>query len=192
MNKHILKPTLITIGFLGVIGAVGTQAYYSHELADRLAAQESAPVLQSTAAPGAHPLDPWAAIHADMMRMQAQMDQAFNGTFRDMHGTGLGGQDANAQVTVEEQGDNYVVKADIPGAKESDINVNLNGRLLSISSATKGGEQQKADNGQIVRQESYASSFQQALTLPGPVNASGMQTQFRDGILTVTIPKVAA
>ena len=41
----------------------------------------------------------------------------------------------------------------------------------------------------MTRQESYSSSFQQAFTLPGAVNASGMHSQYQDGVLTVTIPK---
>jgi HSP20 family protein len=82
-----------------------------------------------------------------------------------------------------------LVKADIPGAKESDISINLDGRLLSISAQTQTSEEQSSDNGQTIHEERYASSFQQAFTLPGPVQASGMHSQFQDGVLTVTIPK---
>lgn len=192
MNKKILKPTLIAIGFLGVIGAVGAQAYYAHELAGRIAAREAAPVLQATAVPDPQSGDPWAALHADMMRMQAQMDRAFNGAFGDFPAAGLGSRDADARITVEERGNDYVVKANIPGASENDINVKLDGRLLSIASQIQGERQQTDDQGKEVRHESYAGSFQQAFTLPGPVNASGMHTQFQDGVLTVTIPKIVS
>jgi HSP20 family molecular chaperone IbpA len=99
---------------------------------------------------------------------------------------------AKDQIGLQEQGDNYVVRAKFPGASKSDINVKLDGRLLSISSDSHGSEEQKADNGRVIGHESYSDFVQEAYTLPGPVNASGMQTQFKDGILTVTIPKSSA
>jgi HSP20 family molecular chaperone IbpA len=192
MNKRMLKKSLIAAALLGVVGAVGAAAYHSHESAERVAGEQSAPQSESTPGSGVELRDPWAAMHADMRRMQAQMDQMFAFAFGDSRAAEPVGQQAKAQVTLEEQDGNYVVKADIPGASESDINVNLDGRLLSIFSSSQGGEKQTADNGQVIRQESYASSFQQAFTLPGPVNASGMQTRFKDGVLTVTIPKVTS
>jgi HSP20 family protein len=125
-----------------------------------------------------------------MMRMQARVDRMFDDASQGVHTIPDNAfQPGGGKVTLEERDGNYLVKADIPGAKESDVDVNLDGRLLSISSQTQGQEKQTADNGQVTRQESYSSSFQQAFTLPGPVNASGMRSQYRDGVLTVTIPK---
>jgi HSP20 family molecular chaperone IbpA len=192
MNKRILKRFLITIGLLGVIGAVGAQTYYTKKLAERVAAQESVQLPEATISSSPDRWDPWNVMHDDMRRMRAQMDQWFSTAFRGIPTTGFGRTDAGAKVTVEEQGDNYVVKADFPNAKERDIKVNLDGRQLSISSQTHSGDKQTADNGQMIRQERYASSFQQVFTLPGPVNASGMHTKFQDGVLTVTIPQVAS
>lgn len=201
MNKHPFKQPLIAIGLLALVGAVGAETYYTHELAKRVALTdaESAQETISGAANGSW--DPWTAMHADMMRMRSQMDQAFdsvfNTTFNDTFKSFNGPSDMDAQtgvgkLTLNEQGDNYVVEANIPGAKEGDINVNLNGRLLSISSQTQASKKQTGDNNQVIRQENYASAFQQAFTLPGPVKASGMHTQFKDGVLTVTIPKAAS
>jgi HSP20 family protein len=192
MNRQNAKRTVLAVAVLALVGTVGAQTYYTHELAERVTAQETAQRSEGTATPDVVLRDHWAAMHADIMRMQAQMDKLFNSSFDDFHAVGLGGQQVKAPVTLEEQGNNYVVRADIPGAKEGDINVNLDGRLLSISNRSQGGEKQTADNGQVVRQESYARSFQQAFTLPGPVNASGMQTHLQDGVLTVTIPKITS
>jgi len=213
MNLHAYKRPLIAIGLLTAVGAVGAQTYYTHELARRVAAYAAGtPVAPATPAPSPSPSqspsmgwDPWTSIHGDMMRLQTRMDRMFDDAFRDFHGMPPGhmptghnaagasqpgtGQVSMGQVTLEDQDGNYLVKADIPGATENDIDVNLDGRLLSISSQTQGEEQQTGDNGQVIGQESYASSFQQAFTLPGPVNASAMHTQFQNGVLTVTIPK---
>lgn len=191
MNRRLLTRTLIAVGVLAVVGTAGAQAYYTHQLAERVAARDAAPWGEITA-PAAHPMDPWAAMDTDIRHMQAQMDRMLNAAFRDVPAAGWVGQPGDAKVTLNDKGDDYVVKAVIPGAKKSDINVNLDGRLLSISSQSQGAEKQKADNGRVIRQEDYASSFQQAFTLPGPVNAAGMKTQFEDGKLTVTIPKATS
>jgi HSP20 family protein len=103
----------------------------------------------------------------------------------------IAGQGA-AKVSLNEKGKNYIVTASIPGARENDINVHLSGRLLTLSTHEQGSSTQHENNGQVSQQEQYSSSFEQAFTLPGPVNASGMQSHFKDGVLILTIPKANA
>ena len=194
MDKHTFTRPLITIGLLVLVGAVGAQTYYTHELAKRVADNDAGAMPdQSQMTPHNGNWDPWTAMHQEMVRMQTEMDQMFDHSYQDFQDLSPQGiMPSNGKVSLEEQGDNYVVKANIPGAKENDIQVNLDGRLLSISAQTKGSEEQKADNGKVIREESYASSFQRAFTLPTAVNAAGMHSQFHDGVLTVTIPKATS
>jgi HSP20 family protein len=190
MDKQAFKQPLIAVGLLALVGAVGAQAYYTHELAHRVAATDTEDPTATMPAPIAAQWDPWTTLHADMMRMQERMDRMFDSGFQNIYAMPhVMPQSAGSTVTLEDQDGNYVVKADIPGVKEGDIAVKLDGRLLSISSQTEGQEKQTADNGQVTRQESYSSSFQQAFTLPGPIDASGMHSRYKDGVLTVTIPK---
>jgi HSP20 family protein len=192
MNKHAFKRPLIAVGLLVLIGTVGAQTYYTHELARRVAATETQAPALSMPAPTADQRDPWTALHADVKRMQERMDGMLDNAFQGFHAMPeVAFHPGGSKVTLQDRDGNYVVKADIPGAKESDIAVNLDGRLLSISSQSQGQEKQTADNGQVTRQERYSSSFQHAFTLPGPIDASGMHSQFLDGVLTVTIPKAS-
>lgn len=196
MNTN-LKTTLIAMGVISVIGVMGAQAFAAHELAQQVAAQSQppGPAFQYLPGYGQIPQDPWVRMHDEMMRMQAQMDRMLNASFQDPQNPNTassGWRDTGAQVSLEQQGNDYVVKAQIPGAKENDINVKLDGRLLSISSQTEGTQKRTGDNGQLIQQEQYSSSFQQAFTLPGPVDASAMHTHFQDGVLTVTIPKLTS
>ena len=192
MNKTELKQTLIGVGLIVLVGAVGAETYYTHELSQRLAAQETASAGLALPAVDPGQPDPWSAMHADIMRMQAQMDRAFGGVFQGHPGRALGAsRPAVGSVTLDEQGNDYVVKADIPGLKQGDIQVNVDGQVLSISGATQGREQQSADNGQLNRQERFSSTFEQAFTLPGPVDSAKMHSQYQDGVLTVTIPKAS-
>jgi HSP20 family protein len=194
MNKRNFTRPLMITGLLALVGVVGAQTYYTHELARRVAADEAGmPPLVDNTSPAAGAWDPWVNLQAEMLHMRDQMDQMFTHSFQNAHGNSeIGALQSGGTVTLEEQGKDYVVKADIPGVKESDISVNLEGRLLSISAQSQGSEEQKADNGEVVREERFASRFQRAFTLPEPVNAAGMHTQFRDGVLTVTVPKATS
>ncbi|MET0090549.1 MAG: Hsp20 family protein [Candidatus Thiodiazotropha sp.] len=190
MNKRIVKRSLAAAAVLAVIGVVGAEAYSAEKqqaTQDPSAANTTEETVVITEA-----TDPWLALHADMMRMQAQMDQMMSANMRQMPMMGWNNPADHSQVTLEDQGDNYVVKADIPGVNENNININLNGRLLSLSSQTRGTEQLTSDQGKVSQQEQYVSSYQQAFTLPGPVKASGMKTQFQDNSLTITIPKATS
>ena len=191
MNRHNLKRPLIAIALLAIVGSVGAQTYYTHELANKVAekqadTQEKAP---APAEPSTSQWDPWTAVHRDMMRMQSEMESLYDQAFHDFYTARFSNPPVTGSISLEEQGDDYVVKADIPGVQESDININLDGRLLSISAETSASKQQTDAKGQPIEQDRYASSFQEAFTLPGPVNATGMHSQYQDGMLTLTIPK---
>lgn len=185
MNKPALKYALIAILAMGAIGAVGAQTYYTHELAQRIADRPDTDLSATPPLPSLGQWDPW----SDMQRMQAHIDRAFDRYFDAWPVAAPG--DA-AQITLKQQADNYVVRATIPGAREGDIKVNLDGRLLSISSQVKGDEKQTAQNGAVTSEATYGSTFDEAFTLPGPVNDAGMKSDFKDGVLTLTIPKAAS
>ena len=191
MNKRRLTTPLIAIGLLALAGTAVAESGNSQTPATSNSTPSQTTEIQT--APNYANSDPWAAMHADMLRMRAEMDQMFDASMHNFPGPSSQGMlPSGGKVSLEEQGNNYVVKADIPGAKESDIQVNLNGRFLSISAQTQGSEQQKTDNGKVMQEESYASTFQRGFTLPTPVNASGMHSQFHDGVLTLTIPKATS
>jgi len=197
MNRHIVKKTAIGIALLGLVGAVGAETYYNHDMAKQLKAAEKTRQLAPPASDAADnpdvASDPWAALHEDMMRIQQDMSREWAQAMDEFHHLpGSTRMPVSSSVQLEEKGDNYVVTADIPGAKESDINVNLNGRLLSISSQTTGSDKTTNDKGQVVEQDQFTESYQQAFTLPGPVDAIGMHSDFKDGVLTVTIPKLSS
>jgi HSP20 family protein len=185
MNKPALKYALAAIIAIGAIGAVGAQTYYTHELTQRIADRPDSYLSYAPPVSSPGQWNPW----SDMQRMQAQIDRSFARYFDAWQGTA---PSEAARVTLKQQGDNYVVKATIPGARESDIKVNLDGRLLSISSQTQSAEKQTAQNGEVTSEATYGSAFEQAFTLPGPVTASGMKSDFKDGVLTLTIPKATS
>jgi len=90
-------------------------------------------------------------------------------------------------LDVHEDKDHYVVRAELPGLKREDIDVSLQDGALVISGERKA---EKVEEGvKIHRQERFYGKFQRALTLPEPVAADKVKADYKDGILTVTLPK---
>src|SRR5882757_45284 len=91
-------------------------------------------------------------------------------------------------LDVQEDKDNFTVRTELPGLKREDIEVSLHDGTLSISGERKA--EVKQEGVEVHRQERYYGKFQRALTLPTPVAADKSTAQYKDGVLTVTLPKV--
>ena len=90
-------------------------------------------------------------------------------------------------LDMHEDKDNVVVRAELPGMKKEDIDVSLHDGSLSISGERKSEE--KFENAEVYRSERFFGRFQRTVTLPAPVAADKIKAQYKDGILTVTLPK---
>jgi HSP20 family protein len=90
-------------------------------------------------------------------------------------------------LDVREDKDSFVIRAELPGLKRENIEISLQDSTLVIS-----GERtvEKVEEGvEVHRQERYYGKFQRALTLPEPVAADRVKADYKDGVLTVTLPK---
>lgn len=86
-----------------------------------------------------------------------------------------------------EDKDNLVVKAELPGMKKEEIDISLHDGSLTLS-----GErtvEEKWQDGEVSRSERFSGRFQRTLALPKAVEANKVKAVYRDGILTVTLPK---
>jgi HSP20 family protein len=88
---------------------------------------------------------------------------------------------------VYEEKDNFIVKAELPGLKKEDINVSLQDGSLIISGERK--SETKSEGAEVYRAERYFGKFQRSVSLPTPVAANAVAAEYKDGILTVTLPK---
>ena len=91
-------------------------------------------------------------------------------------------------LDVHEDKDSFIVRTELPGLQRDDIEVSLHDGALVISGERRA--EKVAEGVEIHRQERYYGKFQRALTLPTPVAADKIKAQYRDGVLTVTLPKV--
>jgi HSP20 family protein len=90
-------------------------------------------------------------------------------------------------LDVYEDKDNVYVKAELPGMKREDIDLSLHDGTLSISGERK--TEEKRQDSEVYRSERFVGRFQRTVTLPTPVAADKVKAQYKDGILTVTLPK---
>lgn len=86
-----------------------------------------------------------------------------------------------------EDKDNIYVRAELPGMKKEDIEVSLHEGTLSISGERKSEE--KEENREAYRTERFFGRFQRAVSLPTLVEPDKIKAEYRDGILSITLPK---
>jgi len=111
--------------------------------------------------------------------------------FDDVGLQGRGDRMWSPPVSVSETNDEIVLTAELPGMSESDIQIELENNVLSIS-GEKTEERQEGDEERRyhVWERSYGS-FRRSFTLPRTVSADDVTASFEGGVLTVTMPKAA-
>lgn len=90
-------------------------------------------------------------------------------------------------IDIYEDSDKISVKAELPGMKKEDIDISLTGNTLTVAGERKSEEEHK--EGEQYRSERYFGRFQRSITLPQAVDAKKIQAAYKDGVLTVTLPK---
>ena len=90
-------------------------------------------------------------------------------------------------VDIEETDHELVLKADAPDMKFEDINVKIENGTLTISGERK--FENKEEKGGWHRVERSYGSFERAFALPETVNPEGVKAEYKNGTLTVTLPK---
>ena len=89
-------------------------------------------------------------------------------------------------LDVHEDKNNFIVKAELPGMKKEDIEVSLHDGTLSISGERK--SETKHEDAEVYRAERFFR-FQRTVALPAAVAADKVKAAYKDGVLTITLPK---
>ncbi|MFB6153466.1 MAG: Hsp20/alpha crystallin family protein [Halodesulfurarchaeum sp.] len=125
----------------------------------------------------------------EIQRMLDRMSEQFEDvdTLRDFE-PALPGR---LRVDVEDYGDEFQVTADLPGFTKSDLDVELSENRLRIA-AEHEEESESEEPERYVRRERRTQSVSRTITLPEEVDDEGVEATFRNGVLTVTLPKLVA
>jgi HSP20 family protein len=89
-------------------------------------------------------------------------------------------------VNVFRKGEDYVVLAEVPGIKKSDLEIQVKGRTIRIAGAKSVNY---ADKASLHRRERLAGSFDRAFTVPVEIDADKVKAECHDGILAVFLPR---
>jgi HSP20 family protein len=89
---------------------------------------------------------------------------------------------------IKETGDAYVFAADLPGVQKEDLDINLTGSRLTIAGKRESEAHKEGEN--YFASERSFGHFSRVFTLPEGVDAAGVKAEMKDGVLTLTIPKV--
>jgi HSP20 family protein len=93
-------------------------------------------------------------------------------------------------MDLSDNGKEYLVKAEVPGMKKEDLNIEITEHGIEISGETK-AEEKEEDKGYLRHERRY-SSFYRSLPLPSAVQTEKVEADLKDGILTVRLPKVTS
>ena len=123
-------------------------------------------------------------------RMQAEIDRIFRRAHESRHRGALEllerdwrDVDRISSMNIEESGTNYVVTLSLPGFDRADISINLDGRVLTVEAASKSRETSR-DSGSF-----RSGAYKTRLMLPEDVRGEEAQAQYKDSLLTITIPR---
>jgi HSP20 family protein len=92
-------------------------------------------------------------------------------------------------VDIQETENELVLKADLPGVEEKDIDVRIENNTLTIRGERKFEKQLNEDN--YLRVERSYGSFSRSFSLPNTINTEAIKAEYKNGVLTVQLPKRA-
>jgi HSP20 family protein len=120
------------------------------------------------------------------------MSDLFHGLFRPLRG-GAGGemQLADIKVDVTEGDTQYTVKAELPGVEKDDIDVKIDGNLVSISAKVE-RKQELKEGERVIRRERYSGAVSRSFSLESEIDEAAAAAQYKNGVLSLTLPKKAA
>lgn len=92
------------------------------------------------------------------------------------------------RVDIRETKKSYEVSAELPGVKKDDLKVTLENGMLTIE-AEMHQESKEEKKGRLLRQERRYGKFMRSFSLDGDVKEKDIDAKFKDGILTLTVPR---
>lgn len=127
----------------------------------------------------------------NLFSLHNEMGRIFGDLFAS-HESGTGVEETSWMPTVDisETENGFEIRAELPGVSQDDVNVSVTDNVLAV----KGEKRQEAETEgkSYHRVERRYGSFQRSFTLPRHIDTDAIQAEFKDGVLTLGIPKVEA
>lgn len=132
-----------------------------------------------------------ATFPSDVLNIQREINRMFSSFFRsDSEDDSLGTTTWNPAVDIAEHDDEYTVKVELPGVAKDDVKIVIQENMLTIRGEKKQEKESKGAN--YHRVERSYGAFQRSLSLPSTVKGDKIDANFKDGLLSVVLPKAEA
>ncbi|MEA2321904.1 MAG: hypothetical protein QOD81_1754 [Solirubrobacteraceae bacterium] len=128
----------------------------------------------------------------ELTSLQSEMNRLFN-TFFDTPSTGAATGNGGAlrrwvpPMDLVETDEHFVLRADLPGLSEEDVQIELEDNVLTVAGERKAEHEEKREG--YYRIERAFGQFRRSLTLPDGVDPEGIAARFDKGVLEVRVPK---
>ncbi len=130
--------------------------------------------------------DPW----RDMLTLREAMDNLLaEGMVHQGSGSQSGQGTIAAPLDVREEEGEYIITALVPGIDPANVSISILGDTLRISGERRENTERQSEGGRWLARESRYGGFSRSVTLPGGVRADEADAEFKDGVLTITLPK---
>ncbi len=119
--------------------------------------------------------------------LQSEMNRLFNTFFDTPAQPHNGGRGWIPAMDLVETDSDFVLRADLPGLSEDDVNIELEDNVLTVSGERKAEHEERKEG--YYRIERTSGAFRRTLTLPEGVDPASVKASFDRGVLEVRIPK---
>ncbi len=92
------------------------------------------------------------------------------------------------RTDIRDQGDKFLLEAELPGFDKADIHLELKDNILTIQAQHKDEEEKKEEDGTYIRRERRVGSFTRTFDVTG-IDESGITAAYHNGVLALTLPK---
>ena len=106
---------------------------------------------------------------------------------RPLHGDALP-DPSKIKIDVKEDDAAYTVHAEIPGVPKDDIQVSIDGNVVSLRAEVQQKDEKK-EGEKVLRSERYYGAVERSFQLPADVDAAQAKAKYDNGVLTLTLPK---
>jgi HSP20 family protein len=131
-------------------------------------------------------LAPWTGISTMKKEMDRMFDRFWEGDFPQLPAMG----EWAPALDICETKNAVMVKAEVPGMDPQEIHLSLHDQVLTLKGEKKQEKEEKDEH--YYRSERSYGAFMRTVRLPSPVDGSKVTAAFKNGLLTVTLPKAAA
>ncbi len=98
---------------------------------------------------------------------------------------------SGCKTDIKDEGEKYVLEAEMPGFEKEDIKLDLDGDRLIISAEHSASNEEKDDNGKYIRRERSFGSYSRSFDV-STVDIDNIAAEYKNGVLTLDLPKKQA